>query len=138
MSGAMLRRRAQIAMASALNEVANRVFDQSQIEVPKGDPAKNHNGETLEESGRAPSNNPEYAATPDKLIATLSYDAPYAAAQHEGKAIIERDGEVINWQVAEYTTEGTKKKYLEDPLKAAIPELESTAITLVNADLGLL
>lgn len=139
-TGAMVEEligKARVAMAEYLNETAAEIFDQSQKEVPKSldhqprpnDP--NYPEESLEETGRVseataaqPRNALGQFATyaEEDMVATIEYDSPYAAAQHEGEMTYERNGKTIEWKATNYTTPGTKKKYLEDPLKAAMAD----------------
>lgn len=127
------------AMAEAINAVATRVYEQSQVEVPRGDNPRDQvrHDVTLAESGRYPGNDPELAATPTRLEATVTYDAEYAMAQHEGVALMHRASGEVPWVVTNYTTEGTKSHYLEDPLKAEIGGLEAAVGLAVQARLAL-
>lgn len=58
--------------------------------------------------------------------AVLRFATPYAAAQHEGSAIMLRASGPVRWTAREYTTPGTGKKYLERPLFAEIPAARET------------
>lgn len=127
----------RVAMAEYLNETAAHILEESQKQVPKSldhqprpnDP--NYPDVPLEETGRvneataAQPRNPlgQFATYAEAdMVATVEYDSPYAAAQHEGEMTYERGGKVIEWKAEHYTVPGTKKKYLEDPLKAAMAD----------------
>lgn len=128
------------AAVAAVNAAADEVYQMSQIEVPKGydDNSEERYGQTLEESGRGPFQDPGLMAIPEKIEAVVVYDQPYAHAVHEGWAMMSRaTGEVL-WAIKDFTTEGTKDHYLEDPLKAVVPKLELMAGVEFETRLGLL
>lgn len=83
------------AIESSLDEQAELLTKLSQKEVPKKDRVLVKSVETAKigENSRR-----------------VSYDGPYAAYQHEGKR---KDGSHV---VRRYTTPGTKKFYIKDPL----------------------
>lgn len=137
LSGEEIMARGLEGVAIGLNKLADEIYDLSQVEVPRGIFGSRHS-ETLAESGKAPKNDPEYAANPEKLVATVSYGSPevqYAAAQHEGFAEMHRESGIVEWQVENYSTPGTKKKYLEDPFKARLPALEPVVAEAVRVAL---
>jgi hypothetical protein len=51
----------------------------------------------------------------------VSFNTPYAAVQHEGRW---ETGPLAGREIRHYTTPGTGPKYLEAPLKRAIPDVE--------------
>src|SRR5947209_3477106 len=72
--------------AEAINDFANIIARDSLIEVPKGPRRHEHMGE-LEEGSLAstikyPQNDPGSRATAEWLVADISYNTPYAHAQH--------------------------------------------------------
>lgn len=84
------------AIESALDEQADELTRLSSKEVPK------KNKDLLN------------SAKKDKIgkdTIMISYNEPYSAYQHEGKR---RDGSRV---VKRYTTPGTKKLYIKDPLE---------------------
>lgn len=124
--------RCTLATVAALNAVAQEIFDQSQIEVPKSQDHQlrpNDPGYPMEPLQQTGGIN---EATPENLTVEIYYDSPYATAQEVGMMeYTSRGGKPVEWEVENYTTMGTKAHYLEDPLKAALgklaPELEFTA-----------
>jgi hypothetical protein len=97
---------------------------------------------TLRASARYPANDSESAATPNVLEAQVSFNTPYAAAQHEGQALQHRqfavkpDGHggfftdindikphTVLWVVKNHPG-GGKSHYLSDPLKAMVNRYE--------------
>jgi hypothetical protein len=125
--------------ALAINVLAEQVYLESQVQVPKSGDERTveRHGATLAESGVYPGNQPELGATPAKLEATVGYDSDYAHAQHEGFARQQRENGEVEWHVAEYTTPGTKSKFLEDPFKGAMAQLEEAIGMRIKARLGL-
>lgn len=96
-------------LANGLNDAGGIVFAESQAEVPRdlGD---------LAASGQGPGTSVDHEATPYSLEAYITYGTPYAAAQHEGIALQERDGRFVLWVVHKYTTPGTGRHFLENPM----------------------
>jgi len=125
--------------AAAINVLAEQVYLESQVQVPKSGDERTleRHGATLAESAVYPGNQPELAATPAKLEATIAYESEYAHAQHEGFAQQERQNGQVEWKVEEYTTPGTKSKFLEDPHKVAAAQLEMAIGMRIKARLGL-
>lgn len=125
------------ASAQAINQLMDKVAADSLEEVPL------EFGE-LRASAIYPGNDADgtSTATEDNLEAAASYNTVYAAAQHEGQAIQERNHPVvltkvgwrtllsvdyqhtILWVVKKYTEPGTKAHFLSDPLKAMVPRTE--------------
>lgn len=95
--------------AKGINRATNIVFAGSQRQVPRqlGD---------LAATGQAPSNSAEHEATEQDLEALVTYGTAYAAAQHEGIALQERASGPVLWVVTQYTTPGTGRHFLLDPL----------------------
>lgn len=128
------------AACRGLNEFADAVFERSQAEVPE---ALEHDYErwpegSLAESGKAPMNSIDHRATPAYPIAQVSYDTPYAMAQHEGEMeyINPRSGKTVRWVARSYTKPGSKSHYLEDPFKMMLPELEGFVAASVQEALA--
>lgn len=113
--------RANLAMINTLNVAAEKIFEQSQIEVPKsGDhqTGDNRPDYTLAESGRV------VYATPESPVAQIVYEDIYATAQEIGHMVYRREsGSTVDWQASYYTTPGTKARYLEDPGKAILAQI---------------
>lgn len=63
----------------------------------------------------------------------VSFNTPYAAVQHEGGW---ETGPLAGHRIRRYTTPGTGPKYLEAPLKRAIPDLEPHISKRVSEALG--
>jgi hypothetical protein len=84
------------AIESALDEQADELTRLSSKEVPKKDKALLNSAEK-DKIGK------------DTIM--ISYNEPYASYQHEGKR---KDGSRV---VKRYTTPGTKKFYIKDPLE---------------------
>ena len=55
-----------------------------------------------------------------RVEATVSFNVPHAAAQHEGHAEMHRHGTAYTWQAREWPG-GGGPKYLERNLKALVP-----------------
>jgi hypothetical protein len=112
------------AVVEGVNLAAAHVMSDSIDEAPLG-PGHQQGGHklsgpsTLRESAKLDE------ASRHHLWANLSYNTPYAAAQHEGVAEMHRNGTIIHWEVHHHTTPGTKTKYLEDPLKKFTPRFEA-------------
>lgn len=56
-----------------------------------------------------------------RLSGKVAFDTPYAAAQHEGHAIMHRGGTEYEWRARKWSVPGTGPKYLENPLKEMAP-----------------
>ena len=116
--------RANLALVTYLNEAAQEIYEQSQIEVPKSEDHEVRPNDPsyptvpLQETGEV------IEATVEDPVATVVYNSPYATAQHEGDMRYQDHSKEVEWHVTQYTTPGTKKKYLEDPLKAVIARSE--------------
>lgn len=130
------------ATAGALNSFADKVFADSEPQVPL------KFGE-LKASALYPANDPASRCDPDNLVdgAMVSYNTVYAAAQHEERALQHRMHPVVpivkkgivvgyytdtskiyehdvEWVVKRHTEVGTKGHFLSDPLKDNTPQLE--------------
>lgn len=57
----------------------------------------------------------------DTLSVEVSFDTPYAAAQHEGHAVMTRGGKSYTWRAKRWSEPGTGPKYLEGPLLEMAP-----------------
>ena len=146
MSPEEIRRRYLEACARGINRTANVVMADAIEEAPlgpaesapKGAPdGEGHEGGggsgELRRSAHGPVNDESSRATPHHLTAEVSFNTEYAAAQHEGMAI-HHDGTV--WVVRQYTTPGTKKKYLEDPFKAEAQNLDRRIAEELRKEFG--
>jgi hypothetical protein len=81
-----------------------------------------------------------------RMAVEVGFNTPYAAAQHEGHAIMHRGGRpasfslssselgssdvlslgtAYEWRVRHYTESGTGPKYLENPLKELAPRFDA-------------
>lgn len=56
-----------------------------------------------------------------RLVGHVRFDTAYAAAQHEGHAIMHRAGKTYEWRARQWSVPGTGPKYLENPLKEMAP-----------------
>lgn len=111
--GKELRRRMVVAGCAALNAWADGVLGESQRIVPLDEGPLSRSGHVIE------------AIPGRRHKVTIAYTKVYAAAQHEGFAIMHRNGKPYTWRVHRYSTPGRGKKYLEAPFKASIPELRA-------------
>ncbi|MEJ7790181.1 MAG: hypothetical protein WKF29_09900 [Thermoleophilaceae bacterium] len=103
------------AMADALQEAAERIHDHAAELAPKTDPEHDPDpAVTLAESGRV-------EMSEDGLSASVIFDAPYAAKQHEA----------LHFK----HPHGGQPKYLENALKAEIPGLAGIVAGKVRAQL---
>lgn len=116
--------RANLAMVNTLNVAARKIYEQSQIEVPKSgahEPradSPDYPVLSLQESGKV------VEATPESHVAQIVYDSPYAAAQEVGQMTYQtKTGAEVHWVAGGYTTPGTKSRYLEDPGKAILAQI---------------
>ena len=146
-----LERRFLEAAARGINRTANVVMADAIQEAPLGpaaDAPKEADGVVggeghiggggsgeLRGSAHGPINDPDSAATAGHLEAEVSFRTPYAAAQHEGIAVMRRGDTEYVWKVRQYTTPGTKKKFLADPLKAQVHELERRVAEEIAKDM---
>lgn len=141
--------------AEAINDFASDIAHASLRQVPKGPREDDHRGQfeegSLAASIRYPGNDPESRADIEYMVAWISYDAPYAGAQHEGMATMVHKHPIIpgqegffedltmdmpvtiEWKAEHYTTPGTKSHFLSDPYKAAIPHMEPFVYARVRA-----
>lgn len=137
------------AAADGINDLADRIARDSLVEVPKEDME-------LANSIRAPFNDPESRATAEYMVASISYNTPYADVQHEGvwtivhhhpiipgrQGFFEREDQeaeiVIEWKAERYTTPGTKSHFLSDPYKAHVLEMEMFIAKSVRRRFGTL
>lgn len=123
--------RAEWASITAINHIARKIYDESQLQVPR---SQNHAEDRPAPYPDVPlaENSGIEEATPQDPTAQIWYSGVYAAAQHEGHMEYRnpRGNNIeVEWVVEAYTTPGTKSKYLEDPLKMFIPAMtEETAI----------
>jgi hypothetical protein len=92
----------------------------------------------------------KYAEEGD-LHVVITFDTPYAAAQHEGKATMRRGGTAVRassrasahvrggttyeWRAQHYSTPGTGPKYLEWPMKDFTFEYEHELAKVIQAGL---
>lgn len=111
----------------------------------------------LRASARYPGNDPESRATPDNLIAQVSFNTPYAAAQHEGRALQHRkyavkpivkegktvgfftdksvvDPHTVLWVVKDHPG-GGKSHYLSDPFKSMVARYEAVVAANIKKEL---
>jgi hypothetical protein len=111
----MQQLRADIAEASteALQEAAERILAASDADLPVGDPEQ--------DPDRTASliANGEISLDPEGRTATIRYRGPYAAKQHEARSFEH--------------PRGGKSKFLEDALKAEIPQLGGVVAGKVRA-----
>lgn len=56
-----------------------------------------------------------------KLEGKVVFDTVYAAAQHEGHAIMHRNGTTYEWRARRWSEPDTGPKYLENPLLEMAP-----------------
>jgi len=98
---------------AAVRDAAEAILRDSDASLPVGDPAQDPDPSfALVEHGRI-------TYSDDGLVATVHYDGPYAAKQHEA-------------QHFEHPR-GGKPKFLEDALKAKLPELPGIVAGEVRA-----
>jgi len=111
--GQRVAAQAQAALEDALKEAAERVRDHAAELAPKTDPEHDPDpAVTLAESGRV-----EMAE--DGLSASVIFDGPYAAKQHEA----------LHFE----HPHGGQPKYLSDAVKAEVPELAGIVAGKVRA-----
>jgi len=113
--GQRVAAQAQQALEDALKEAAEEVLAESNANLPVGDPAVDPNpGFALVEHGTVTITHTETGP-----VATIHYDGPYAAFQHENQHA--------------HHPRGGKSKWLEDALKSKLPELEGLVAGKVRA-----
>lgn len=111
--------RANLAMVETLNAAASAIYEGSEKEVPKSEDHRmdraNYPSESLAEGAFI------REATPESHVAQVVYQGPYAGAQEAGMMMYEdHAGKTVDWEVEQYTTEGTKSHFLEDAGKAVL------------------
>jgi hypothetical protein len=109
--GKELQRRMTVAGCATLNAWGDHVLGGAQLIVP------------LDEGPLSESGHVEEAIPGRRHRMRVRFNKVYAAAQHEGFALQNRRGRVVEWRVRKYSVPGRGKKYLETPFKAAIPDL---------------
>jgi hypothetical protein len=100
-----IRARMLDAAERAVTAAANDLLGRAQRDAPVDTGA-------LRASGRV-----DIDRTPDGVDAVVSFNRPYAAAQHEGHATMSRDGRTYEWTVRR-NPKGGGPKYLEKNLLA--------------------
>lgn len=72
-----------------------------------------------------------------RLTGKVAFDTPYAAAQHEGHAIMHRGGKTYEWVARQWSVPHTGPKYLENPLKEMAPRyVRAIAANVARATRG--
>lgn len=127
MTGQEIAELMQKTTAHTLNVIGDDLAGRSTAETPV------ESGE-LRGSARYPSNDPPSAAEPEHLEAMVSFNTPYAAAQHEGIALQHRTKphphEVL-WVVKNHPG-GGKSHYLSDPFKEMVPRYEAAIAAAIK------
>lgn len=117
--------RAHLAVLNTLNGAAEKIYAESEKQVPKSEAHKedrrgSYPRQDLSERGTIA------RATIENPVAQVIYDSPYAKSQEVGHMTYEtKTGTRVDWRARRYTTPGTKARYLEDPGKmilAMVPE----------------
>ena len=88
--------RLRMAITKEMNAIATDLMAEAKRQVP------------IDEGTLRRSAVKEVAWQGDRVVANVSFNTPYAAAQHEGDFVHPKGG---------------KRKYLEDPLKAMKPKM---------------
>lgn len=72
-----------------------------------------------------------------RLVGHVRFDTPYAAAQHEGHAIMHRGGKTYEWVARQWSVPGTGPKYLEGPTTEMLPRyVRAIAASVARATRG--
>lgn len=112
----------------ALRRVAEDVLGEAQRRAP-------HEEGTLAASGHI---EPEggFATLPDGTqYIEVVFSTVYAAAQHEGWAIMHSGGTEWRWEARHYSKAGTGPKYLEGPIKENLNRYERIVGMAIEVEL---
>jgi hypothetical protein len=131
--GAAALRRVQDAAKDAVERAAHDLLARAIPLTPMEEA-------TLRQSGHVE----EPVIQGNRISVAVSFNTPYAAAQHEGHAIRTTVGKsagplqvvhVTHWRARQYTTPGTGPKYLERPLKEMAATYRAAIAASVRAAL---